>query len=107
MISPHAAISGATPPMEFLFYASIHTFDRCIFSNRCKLFRIRRFVVKMCVQPMLRKVRGRFVLRSFYFHSQNFETVLPELSTSYSNAPHALFIRASFCDAVLKNSIPR
>ncbi len=42
-----------------------------------------------------------------YFHSHIFETVLPELSTSYSNAPHALFSRASFADVVLKNSIPR
>lgn len=42
-----------------------------------------------------------------YFHSHILETVLPELSTSYSNAPHVLFSRASFGDAVLKNSIPR
>ncbi len=60
-----------------------------------------------CVLRKAWKVRGRIVLRSFYFHSQNFETVLPEPSTSYSNAAHALFSRASFCEAVLKNNIPR
>lgn len=49
-----------------------------------------------CVLRKAWKLRGRIVLRSFYFHSQNFETVLPALSTSYSNAPHALFSRASF-----------
>ena len=49
-----------------------------------------------CVLRKAWKLRGRIVLRSFYFHSQNFETFLPELSTSYSNAPHALFGRASF-----------
>lgn len=102
MIPPaRSSIRREPPPMEFLFYASIRTSDRCILS------RIRRFAAKMCVQPMLRKVWGRIVLRSFYFHSQIFETVLPEPSTSYSNAPHALFSRASFCEAVLKNNIPR
>lgn len=43
----------------------------------------------------------------FYFHSQTLEIVLPEASTSYSNAPQVLFTRASFFDAVRKNSMPR
>ena len=46
-------------------------------------------------------------LPGVYFHSQILETVLPALSTSYSKAPHAWFRRASFCELVLKNSIPR
>jgi len=40
-----------------------------------------------------------------YFHSHILEIVLPEPSTSYSKAPQALLIRASFWDAVWKNSI--
>ena len=42
-----------------------------------------------------------------YFHSHILETVAPEASTSYSKATHALLRRASFCEAVRKNSIPR
>ena len=42
-----------------------------------------------------------------YFHSQTLEIVLPEASTSYSNAPQLLLSAASFCDVVRKNNIPR
>src|SRR6516225_8697836 len=41
-----------------------------------------------------------------YFHSHVFETVAPWASTSYSKAAHTLFRRASFFEAVLKNSMP-
>ena len=44
---------------------------------------------------------------SRYFHSHILETVLPVASASYSKAPHALFRRVSFCEAVLKKSMPR
>ncbi len=43
MIHPHAANSGATPPLEFLFYASVRRSDRRI------CFKIRRFAAEMCV----------------------------------------------------------
>ena len=46
-------------------------------------------------------------LAQFYFHSHTLEIVLPEASTSYSKAPHAPFIRASFCEVVRKNAMPR
>jgi hypothetical protein len=102
MISPNASISGASirrwsfyfmprsPPPAAAYFLRFE-----VLSPRCAL------------QLVLQRVRGRVLLRTFYFHSQTFETVLPELSTSYSNAPHALFSRASFCEAVLKNNIPR
>jgi hypothetical protein len=101
MIPPAHTHRRPPAPMEFLFYASACRYERRIY------FRIRTFNAKMCVQPMLRKLPGGGVLRSFYFHSHIFEIVLPAPSLSYSNAAHRLFSRASFCEAVLKNNIPR
>ena len=42
-----------------------------------------------------------------YFHSHIFEMVFPAPSMSYSKAAQALLRRASFCEAVLKNNMPR
>jgi hypothetical protein len=73
--------------------------------NRSQCFE----VYWMALQMGEVSLRSELALRSvsLYLHSQVLETVLPLASTSYSKAPQALFIFASFFDAVRKNSMPR
>jgi hypothetical protein len=54
-----------------------------------------------------RILAGHRQYQAAYLHSQILAIVLPAGSTSYSNAPQAWLRRASFCEAVLKNNMPR